>query len=205
MKLLFDISSPIRVGLYIGNDEDGINWVNFRYENLPMFCFRCGLVGHNEGNCTNVPSPSQAGGEGYINPRGAWLRSKIYGRRLLDNKEKAFKSNPLKSLSGGQFSPIPKGLVDKMAKLNMNKHHQYSSGSKGSANNSSDSSLHANKHIISASIKMIQASGNSQGSQMEEQNNNKRKAINCNTPFSQRKNFLNKIRVFHHKTECHIS
>lgn len=26
-------------------------WVEFKYENLPMFCYYCGQVGHNEMNC----------------------------------------------------------------------------------------------------------------------------------------------------------
>jgi hypothetical protein len=41
--------------MYIGNDNDGITWVDFRYENLPMFCFGCGLVGHMIENCRNSP------------------------------------------------------------------------------------------------------------------------------------------------------
>lgn len=121
VKFLHDLSSPIKVGLYIGNDEDGINLVDFRYETLPMFCFRCGLVYHNEDICSSVPSPSYTGGSGHTNPSGAWLRSRIYDRRILDKKEKVFSSNPMKSVSGAQFSPIPKGLLENMAKLNMNK------------------------------------------------------------------------------------
>jgi hypothetical protein len=59
--------------------------------------------------------------EGGTNPRGAWLRLRNYGRRLIEKKEKDFYSNPLKSLSGGQFSPIPKSLLDQMAAMKLHK------------------------------------------------------------------------------------
>jgi len=41
------VKKPIRAVMFIGNDEDGINWVDFRFENFPMFCFGYGLFGHN--------------------------------------------------------------------------------------------------------------------------------------------------------------
>jgi hypothetical protein len=28
-KVLVDIATPIRAGMYIGNDVDGVNWVDF--------------------------------------------------------------------------------------------------------------------------------------------------------------------------------
>jgi len=61
VKILFDINHPIRAGMYIGNDEDGATWVDFRYENLPMFWFGCGLVGHNVENCRNTPLRFEGG------------------------------------------------------------------------------------------------------------------------------------------------
>lgn len=50
-KIKFDIESPILAGMYIGNENDGISWLDFRYENLPLFCFNCGQVGHGEDAC----------------------------------------------------------------------------------------------------------------------------------------------------------
>lgn len=117
VKILFDISNPIRAGIYIGNEVDGINWVDFRFENLPMFCFKCGLIGHNEENCYSTSPQIQSTNAGKTNPRGSWLRSRAYGHRILERKDKVFSSNPLKSLSGKQFSPILKGLIDTTAKL----------------------------------------------------------------------------------------
>jgi len=41
----------------------------------------------------------------------------------VERKEKTFCSNPLRSINGGQLSPIPKGFLSKMADLNIRKHN----------------------------------------------------------------------------------
>lgn len=124
VKILFNLNHPIRAGMYIGSDDDGVKWVDFRYENLPMFCFGCGLVGHNQEKCRNPPIKFEGG----TNPRGAWLRSRTYGRRLIEKKEKDFSSNPLRSISGGSFSPIPKGLLNQMAAMKISRNGTPNSG-----------------------------------------------------------------------------
>jgi len=40
---------------------------------------------------------------------------------VIDRQEKTFSSNPLKSISGGPYSPIPKGLIDQMAAMKLRK------------------------------------------------------------------------------------
>jgi hypothetical protein len=116
IKVSINTEEPIRTGMFIGNTRDGIKWVDFRYENLPMFCFNCGLVGHNEDKCE---APTQFLPEGGTNPRGPWLRSNIYGKRVHDKRDNRFNSNPLQSISGGQFSPIPQEMLDMMAKMKL--------------------------------------------------------------------------------------
>jgi hypothetical protein len=116
IKVGINIEEPIRPGMFIGNIKDGINWVDFRYENLPMFCFNCGLVGHNEDKCE---SPTQILPEDGTNPRGPWLRSNFYGKRVHENRDKRFNSDPMKSISGGNFSPIPQAMLDMMAKMKL--------------------------------------------------------------------------------------
>jgi hypothetical protein len=114
VKVEFNITNPILAGMYIGNINDDMNWVDFRYENLPLFCFQCGLIGHSFDNCED---DSKKLPEGAVNPRGPWLRSNIYGKRVHEKKEHQFHSNPMKSVSGKMYSPIPKAMMDMMADL----------------------------------------------------------------------------------------
>jgi hypothetical protein len=118
IKVQFNISNPILPGMYIGNEKDGINWVDFRFENLPLFCFQCGLVGHSAENCEDEAKKLP---EGAVNPRGPWLRSNIYGKRVHEKKDHPFHSNPMKSVSGKVYSPIPKAMLDMMANLKIKK------------------------------------------------------------------------------------
>lgn len=67
IKVQYDLASPVKAGMYIENENDGINWVDFRYENIPLFCFKYGLIGHSEGNCEENTTEVQ---ERTINPRG---------------------------------------------------------------------------------------------------------------------------------------
>jgi hypothetical protein len=127
IKVWFNVNNPIRAGMYIGNDVDGVTWIDFRFENLPMFCFHCGLVGHTEENCYDKHKDEEVTGLEVVNPRGAWLRSNSYGRRIVERAEKTFRSNPRQSLSGGQFSPIPKGLMDMMKDLKVQPETTYNS------------------------------------------------------------------------------
>jgi hypothetical protein len=60
IKVNLNVEEPIRPGLFIGNTTDGISWVDFRYENLPMFCFGCGLVGHTEEKDNHLPEQTAA-------------------------------------------------------------------------------------------------------------------------------------------------
>lgn len=67
-------------------------WVDFKYENLAMFCFYCGKVGHSESSCYD--RKSDANHSSLIeNPYGDCLRAEM-GRscirtpRLMEQKNK---------------------------------------------------------------------------------------------------------------------
>jgi hypothetical protein len=135
IRVGINIEEPIRHGMFIGNTRDGINWVDFRYENLPMFCFSCGLIGHNQENCVN---PALELSEEGVNPRGPWLRSNIFGKRVHENRDKRFHSNPLQSASGGQFSPIPKAMIDMLAKMKLEEDMEEQNQTKQQATNTTE-------------------------------------------------------------------
>lgn len=53
IKLLVevDLLKPLMQGTKLRFKQSEI-WVQFKYEQLPIFCFHCGCVGYNERVCT---------------------------------------------------------------------------------------------------------------------------------------------------------
>ena len=45
------ITKLLRRGGNIVNSNGEKFWVSFKYERLPTFCFRCGILGHDERQC----------------------------------------------------------------------------------------------------------------------------------------------------------
>ncbi|KAJ1388771.1 Zinc knuckle CX2CX4HX4C [Sesbania bispinosa] len=56
-----DVTKPLKPGINIGSQADGVLWVDFQYERLAQFCYACGLVGHEEDTC--VTRKDQGGNE----------------------------------------------------------------------------------------------------------------------------------------------
>lgn len=54
-------------------------WVSFRYEKLPVFCFKCGRILHEPTGCTVKESKNQSHNKGF--PEwGSWLRADDFSR-----------------------------------------------------------------------------------------------------------------------------
>ena len=46
-----EIAKPLMRGCIIQVEDDKPVWVDFRYEHLPIFCYKCGLLGHSSSDC----------------------------------------------------------------------------------------------------------------------------------------------------------
>jgi hypothetical protein len=72
VKIVLDLTKPLarRRLLHIPNRYI---WIPFKYEKLPRFCFKCGVVKHGRLGCSKVRSCRPNGGEEEY-PYGNWLR-----------------------------------------------------------------------------------------------------------------------------------
>lgn len=68
IHIKLDVRRPLRKGMKIVLNSQQQFWMEFQYEKLPDFCFRCGLLGHTQKDCSSVPNDQ---GDQY----GAWLRA----------------------------------------------------------------------------------------------------------------------------------
>lgn len=81
------------------------------------------------------------------------MRSRSFGKRIFDRPEKTFNNNFHKSIRGGQFSPIPKGLTDQMAAMKINKQGTKTHGSNSYSNNPRQPTTHVlNPYQISGQM-----------------------------------------------------
>ena len=51
IRVLLDVSLPLCRGRKVRLGEYGLKWVDFRYKRLPIFCYLCGKIDHDEKDC----------------------------------------------------------------------------------------------------------------------------------------------------------
>ncbi|MBA0679672.1 hypothetical protein Goari_011429, partial [Gossypium aridum] len=55
LKVHLDAQKSLRRGILILTKNSEKIWFLFKYENLPIFCFGCGCMGHGVKECSNIP------------------------------------------------------------------------------------------------------------------------------------------------------
>lgn len=74
IRVSLDVSVPLCRGRKVRLGEYGLKWVEFRYERLPIFCYMCGKIDHDERDClmwirsNDTPRPDEK-------QFGPWLRA----------------------------------------------------------------------------------------------------------------------------------
>ena len=71
IRVEVEIAKPLMRGCIIQVEETAPAWVDFRYEHLPIFCYRCGILGHSGSDCFTGVRTSVFDQDQY----GAWLRA----------------------------------------------------------------------------------------------------------------------------------
>ena len=62
VRVALPISKPIRRGGYIAGTDGGKSWFSFKYEQLPIFCHYCGILGHDLKHCAAHYAVEKTGG-----------------------------------------------------------------------------------------------------------------------------------------------
>jgi hypothetical protein len=113
IKVAISVHKPLPTSIHVGNPTDGTCWVDFRYEKLPLVCFKCGYIGHMDKLCRN-----QLINMDTLAPLGPWIRSTQYGIRKQEIKDQKFYSNPSHSPDFGKYSPpVPASLLAQLAAM----------------------------------------------------------------------------------------
>ena len=74
IRVTMDISQPLSRGRLVRMGGSDSRWVEFKYERLPVFCYLCGKINHNEKDCTEwIHSADSINSE--EKQYGLWLRA----------------------------------------------------------------------------------------------------------------------------------
>lgn len=74
VRVTIDLSKPLKRRMKIRKAEDGWEWITFKYENVPTFCFICGMLGHSEKFCSVLFEKPE---NEIVKPYGVWMRAPL--------------------------------------------------------------------------------------------------------------------------------
>ena len=79
VKVRLDVTKRLFRGKKITVEGEESRWVNFKYERLPNFYYRCGLLNHALKECPKNGAEKKST-EGEVLQYGAWMRGNVMRR-----------------------------------------------------------------------------------------------------------------------------
>jgi hypothetical protein len=102
VRVVINLFQPLERGRTLSISGSSC-WVTFKYEKLPIFCFRCGCIIHGPKGCLEVSVRKPNHGEG-SEGWGQWLRADDYPKRLGGNEGR--KADPPSSPTVSDHRPM---------------------------------------------------------------------------------------------------
>ncbi|XP_068312539.1 uncharacterized protein At4g02000-like [Pyrus communis] len=83
LRIMVDTSKPLASGCWVTRKGLNESWVDFQYERLQDFCYKCGRIGHASLECSATESNTD------VTRYGEWTRT----RRIIDETKAQRKTN----------------------------------------------------------------------------------------------------------------
>lgn len=86
LRVFMDLTKALKTGFFFNRGTLPTVWIQFKYERLSDFCYKCGELGHNVGTCQKTMPHS----EGVLDPRYAfrpWLRANLYRLSIMQKSK----------------------------------------------------------------------------------------------------------------------
>lgn len=80
VRVAIDLAKPLKRRMKIRRAGNDWFWIVFKYENVPTFCFICGLLGHSDKFCSHL---FEAGEGEIVRPYGPWMRAPLRRQQKL--------------------------------------------------------------------------------------------------------------------------
>ncbi|KAL0009471.1 hypothetical protein SO802_010973 [Lithocarpus litseifolius] len=93
VRVALSITKPLRRGGFIAGSDGERHWVHFKYERLPLFCYFCGILGHDLKHCpVHYVAEKKGGSVEY--PYGEFLKVAGGHVRVVQTQSFSPKCNP---------------------------------------------------------------------------------------------------------------
>ncbi|KAL2902095.1 4-hydroxy-tetrahydrodipicolinate synthase [Bienertia sinuspersici] len=81
MRVMIDVRKPLKDEIKLKLRGGEVTKVHIKYERLPLICFICGCIGHNDRECEEYNEESSP-----IKKLGAWIRASPWKGKPIEEK-----------------------------------------------------------------------------------------------------------------------